>query len=286
MADQVWQGSTNDWDTAGNWDNGPVLDSEDVFITGGSNQSIAGITLGAAGDALGVVSVHEDYTGDIGSTGDPVICVSGSLLYASRTGRLYWSSSGTMSSVTLRQSSGRSDAVYLDGGTITVLRIQNASGGVILASGLTCTLLEMTNSPNCVVTVQSGVTLTTARVDGGGIIDTSSAITTVHMSGPNSKLIRQAASQITTLNMYGGTGSCVVEDTASGTVPTLYATGPGALFDGRKNKNPAVVIGGTAGTVSNRARITLDNSMNSYTATLASDGTAVISGGSNVAIVL
>lgn len=283
MATPIWIGTTSTWTTAANWSPATApLDADSVYFTGAVTQSVDGLALGAGADDFALLSVHEDWAADIGSSGTPV--TAGSItkfIYSARSGRCYLNTdtAKTMTQAIVRASSGRSDALRLGGaGTITNLRINNSSGGITL-TGIACTTVEMTNSPNCVLTIEGSVTgLTTISILGGGTIDNSAVVTTgtgtVKIVG--GRYIRRSVGTIDQLDMYGYGVTSIVEDYGSGAITAGTISGPGAMYDGRRNRNLAVSV---SASVYDRARLECDNGLSAYTLVITTDGNALIDAG-------
>lgn len=282
----IWVGTTATWTTAANWSPAAApVDTESPTFTGAVTQNIDGLTLGAGADDFQEVWVHEDMAHDIGSSGTPVTAgnVTSKMQYSSRAGRMYWNTANakTLALCTYKASSGRPDALRLGGaGTVTTLRIHNASGGLTL-TGVACTTIEMTNSPNATLTIESSVTgLEFIRILGGGTIDNSAVVTTNTgtVTINNGRYIRRGTGTIDRLEMYGSGGvNSIIEDYASGAISGGIMSGKGARIDGTGNRSTGAIT--VALSAFDGAKILADNGFANYALTVTTDGTATIDAG-------
>lgn len=288
MADREWQGVTSTWTTASNWSGATApVDTDSVFFTGASNQSVDGLTLGAGANDFVDWTVHELYSGLIGTSGAPIVCgTQTKIMFGSRSGRLHVDS-GANAITTFKYVAQNSNslAVQLDG-TVTTLKIENASGGIRIVGGAALTTVEMTNSPGCMLTIEASVTaLDLITLSGGGTIDCSSLID----AGANSRVIINGGhfihriGVINRLEMYGEAHPSIFEHLAAAEVQAGFLSGPGVTFEGRQNRS--VTVAASVFTAKNRARVYVDNGMDSYAAsTITTDGTAQIDGGTGVVV--
>lgn len=267
MANKEWQGTTADWNTAGNWSGASVpVDGDDVFFTGASSQSVDGLTLGVAGDALASINVHADYTGSIGSAATPVVAASCTTVRMdAKTGQLFLDG-GTVTSWHLT-AQGRSDFCQIDG-TIAALYVSGASGSAKVVTGCDLDAIYQDSAANFVLTLESGLVSLDTIIQMSGHIKNSSDVDpggsgVVRVHGG---LYEQLGSgDLEDVYVHSG---AVLKHKSSAGLANLWVFN-GGRFDGRENDNPPTITLDQVN-VFGGGSVLLRNGLNSYSVTASS----------------
>ncbi len=273
MADREWVGTTADWNTAANWLPAAVpLDGENVFFTGAVQQSVDGVALAGAGDALGDINIHEAYRGNIGTPGSKVTGVScDNLRFAGRGGKINFSFSTGITNLVLQASRGITDFGEI-AGVITNLIAQGCSGSFTITAGAALTNVDIHNSPQFTLNIGASVTtLGDFRVTSGRVVNESSvAVAGGSLFVFGNAIFEHKTGTITMVELANG-GTLI--HTSAGTVIDVILY-PGGLFDGRQNAELAIAI--TTATL-HGGTLALGTGLNNYTvSTLAKFGGSYI----------
>lgn len=266
MAEKIWAGADGNWNLGSNWS--PVatvpVDADSVHFTGLSQQSVtSGLTLAAAGDVLAELNVHEDYTGSIGSSGSKLIVDACTVVrFNARGGKLFIDTDGGgITDIIVATAQGVSDMLEIDG-TITNLQIVGAVGGVTITAGAALTNVDMHGSPNCVLTIGTGVTAMALVRMSSGLLDNSSTIAagTGVLTMTGGRCIHRVG-VIDELNLYA---PAIFDDRSAEDITVLNGFGK-ATYDFRKSTATAKTIGTPIGY--DGFRFLTRNAMNSLTLT-------------------
>ena len=153
---------------------GGTQTANDDELTIQGTVSIAGATTTRTLDSL---TVHRDYSGDVGSSGNHLIFVDiEQVRLQSVLGRMYLTGSTTRANVYIHIPTGRSDSVTL-GGVLPLIYIVNTNCGITINSSADVGDIIISNSPGLRLTINTSVTIDNISSDAGFIF-TNSAITT------------------------------------------------------------------------------------------------------------
>lgn len=243
MTSVIWSASTGDWNTAANWSPAAVpIDGDSVYFTGSNVTSVtSGLTLAAAGDSLVELNVGADYTGSIGTSGGKLIAGVGitTIRMAARGGKLFVNPAACTTCI-LEAAGGITD-FFETAGTVTTIRCVGCAGSWAITNGSAITNIEMVSSPNCTCTIGTGVTaLNSIRLAGGGRIVNNSAVS----AGTAPRILVEGAEyqhEVGAVTKFEIGQGGLVKYNGSSTITDLILL-PGAVFDGRANRNTAVTI--------------------------------------------
>lgn len=219
MADVIWTGATDgDYGTATNWSTGSVPGAGDnVFFTSDYNVSV---TAGLNQSATTIANFTVDgYTGKIGSkSGYLQIALSG-VVNVRGLDQIYLNigSSNVDVTVTGSASTTGTPGLMLLGSNIDNLNITAGSVGLAYNPGETATAATL-KILGGEIEVGTGVTITSANIQGGGLT-TDSSLTTLTIYSGTAVLNNSAA--VTTVNSNGGS----ITYNSSGTIGTLNLSG-------------------------------------------------------------
>jgi len=257
MANTIWTGaSSTNFGTAGNWTNGvPTSANPGIFGSANVGNCTTGMDQGAL-DIAGLI-VHSGYTGQIGSSGDP-LKLSTNLLWYEGAGGLYFASDANgianktdevfikaaHANVPVEIDSNSADAGQVDNihivrGNVTLAAnitgidrmtvgyVNNLLGDArvtLAASSTALTLLNMTGGQ-----VQSDVPITNAVVDGG-VLDhqEGQGITNAYVNA-NGRLLYGSTSTMSFAEIGGGGLIDLTQDGGAKTITTCVLTGNGRL---------------------------------------------------------
>lgn len=288
MPDKTWVSIDGNWQTAASWNpSGVPIAADSIHFTGAS---IVDVTTGPASAlAYTEINVHEDYPGTIMSSGSKLAVANlTTLRFNSRGGRLYLQvvTGATLTDVFYETAKGVSDALELDAagtGIISNLNIDGATGGVtVTANANSLVNVEQHGSPNAILTIGAGVGGLARIRQTSGLIINNAVITAGAGAGQGSDgrvivaggTFRQqytgaTSPDIDQLWIFGHDRPAIFEDRVSGTdnvaITQVYATGPGAMFDGRLCKRTTRTITNSEGR--DRARVLFRNALDSYVLT-------------------
>ena len=233
MATQIWQGSTGDWDTGGNWSGAAKPGNNDTVIFPASNEQA--VTTGHTDENAidpDLIHIQEGYDSDIGGSGSELY-ISGDLIRHEGGGAL-WLKAGdnAVDEIVINTqpaAAGATNATLIGTGTtdyskIVVLRGRVTLGANMAEAGAGMTLIvgKRNNvTGDAIVTAGSGTTYLVVR-QYGGTLTNESAITTLEMTNG---VLSQDTATITTVNMTGG----VLNYLFGGTIATVNLYG--GLFD-------------------------------------------------------
>lgn len=220
MATKIWKTTANgDWGTTGNWTGGTPTTGDDVYIPAGTPAITAGLNQSAV--SLGAVYFQAGYTNAVASSAAYLQLTCTAFSFAG-TGQAYIDLGGsTIGPIVTASANGTTGVagLYLKGSALTTLY---ASGGNIALAGLageTSTVATVRISqPGTVVTLGSGVSLTTNQVSGGTLY-CNCAFTTSKVYGGTFWHLGTGAG--TTITITGGFSYPI----SSGTIGTYNANG-------------------------------------------------------------
>ena len=227
MATRVWTGAVDStWNTAGNWDTGVPVSTDDVYIVSGS-VDITGYDANAV--TLGKLVVGNQYTGSIGSSGTKLQISATNFDYSGTGAGAYFE--GTYTTLTVQDTGTNSTALnlYGDSDTITTLRVLGGSGTIVIDSSCSFAsgAIEQIGADGVTLSIADSTTLTGATLTmDSGIVEMNQAVPTVTVFGGELKATLDGGT-VTTLNQYGGkvrwkpTAACTL------TTLTIYS----GLFD-------------------------------------------------------
>lgn len=274
MPDKIWQGTTGDINTAGNWSGAAVpVDGDTLHFTGDSVVDVDGSTVPVGFDAIAGLFVHPDYTGSIATTGSKLIFATIDIIrFESQGGKAFLETSGGASAVDdifINTPSGLAD-MFEYNGHVDRAQIVGTTGSLTFTSTANGPVeIDLIDSPNCTLTTGANITtIYRIRQNSGRIV--SNALITATKSSQNAALLQTGgifqhkAGAITDVFLAG---SAVMEYTSSGTITDFFGMGPGALFDGRKNRSTVVTLTNT--TVYPGCTMLLRNTLDSFVLTNA-----------------
>lgn len=227
MADVVlWTGATsNNFNVASNWTPAKVpVTTDSLVFAHTSNSCTAGMSTSAL-FTFPRVEVHPTFTGDLGSSGDPLQFATCTDLYYQGTGtNFYFGASGNSTTRAHIDSTGGSETSCVLHGTISRLTINR--GKVTITSGATLNSAIHVGQAGAAANDSTKLTITTATTTSAvlnvhsGIVNTSSSFADVNIDG--GELTLAGASAITAkLAIFGG----VVWWDSTGTITLLEAKG-------------------------------------------------------------
>ena len=242
MATKTWVGTTNStWTTATNWEGGVIPEAgDDVYIVSGS-VSIDGID--QATIALGSLTVGQQYTGSIGTSGAKLQIDATNFDYSGVGESAYFE--GTYTTLTVQNTSTADTALNLSGSsdTITTLRILGGRGTINIASDCNITTtIEQIGADGVTTNIADSTTIggSCALTMDSGKLELNQAVPTITVFGGELEAVLDTGT-VTTLNQYGGrirwnpSASCTI------TTLTVYS----GLFDSRDSTAPAFTVTNT-----------------------------------------
>ncbi len=186
MAIPVWigtdPGNVGDWGTAANWSTASVpVDSDTVQFNAGSTDVTSGLDQNAIG--LTLLMISQDYTGNIGSSGSPLIIGSAKTRYDGG-GDLFLSSTATDAQTDVDITNTRRKTVELTSAAAGFTNTSIKNGPVTFVSGTFTTVFVEDVPGNLPIIDADTATITTLRLFSGQFSNTGAAtVTNLHLSG-------------------------------------------------------------------------------------------------------
>jgi len=239
MATRTWSGAVDgDWSDLNNWVEAAVpVSTDNVYIVSGS-VDIDGIDVNAV--ALASLTVGQQYTGSIGSSGTKLQISATNFDYSGQGTSMYIE--GTFTTVTVQNTSTDENALnlYGDSDTIATLRILGGRGSInIAASCNITTVIEQIGADGVTTNIADSTTIggSCALTMDSGKMELNQAVPTITVFGGDLEAALDTGT-VTTLNQYGG--KIRWNPSASCTITTL--TVYGGLFDSSDSTAPEFTI--------------------------------------------
>jgi hypothetical protein len=223
MAINYYQGTTGTWLDA-DWSDNIPIDADQCYFVQKAHINVAGTD--QSGIKVALFRTNEDWTGSLGSSGDPII-IDATLVEHFGTGTLYYKSDDAGSTEytdwVFINSPNQELAAHLDGEKID--RITVIQGKVTVAGTLGTvaapTLIEVGWNENPAsdanVTVNSLDASTGVLRMAGGRVTTGTAIPRCDIAG--GRLVHNNVGAITELNLFGEGARC--EYNSESTLPVV-----------------------------------------------------------------
>lgn len=257
MAVRTWTGAAGDgdWNNNANWDSAKPAAGDDAIFSSGSSSVTTGLDQSAV-DAASIF-IGRGYTGNIGSSGNPVnIGIQTKLEIDGGGNEIHFGTGGTYNweKVVISYPGVNGNGNVSLTATQGAVFITIARGQVSYTAGTTTLLVlqHAASGGNPVLSI-SGGTLTTFEQLAGTSYLSAGTVTTHRMAGGNSKII---GGTYTNCYQYGGN----VTWNNSGTLTLLH--GFGGFFDASRVQIARTIttLNGYAGfTFSKNPRVTVTN---------------------------
>jgi len=264
MASLKWvgtdAGNEGDWGVAANFVPAQVpVSGDDVSLTSGSQSVTAGLDQNLVD--LNSLVIGPEYTGNVGTSGSPLIIGSGKTVIDSG-GNVYLSSTATLTQdqIDVRNSKNKLVELTSAAGGVAALSVKN--GPCVLKSGTFTTVIGSFTARGMPVISAETATVTTAHVNAGHYSHSGAATTTnLHVRGNGIATI--ATGTLTNATTHSDNARCVWETTATLSSLIVYA----GEFDASGDPLAKTI---TAAEVHGTGRINLDNGADNITVTTAS----------------
>ncbi len=253
MTTRVWTGAADatTFATAGNWSPSGAPSNGDTLIYRDTNHTITGAATGLSSITL---QVTPGFTGQLGSSTTYLDLDCTLVEYAS--GGFQSFLTGTWTDLRLTGGSSSNSFLDLKGSadtTITNITSSRLNGTLIINSSAAVTNITMTGSNNGVIDIKSGVSGLTKITASSGHVKLASNCTTVDVLG--GQLTTSDSAAITTMEVDGGG---TVEHNTSGTLTTLELYE--GTFNTRQNESTSYTV--TNATVYTSGRLFIDSPIN------------------------
>lgn len=279
MAQRVWTGVDGNFQTTTNWNpNGTLTNGDILHFTGASQQDV---TLGLSNGSLNVdINVHDDYTGTIAASGGKLILGNSTFRMNGRGSKAYIDITGTAVAY-ITSAHAVADFFELDCTAAGLLYVVGCSGSLSVTAGASLGRVYLEDSPNCTLTIPSGVTDLYDVYCGSGHLMLSSSVEDDSVNtitprtmvvGPGQITIDGAAAFNDSQGGYVrvGRGGKIIHK-ASGTIAELWVH-PLGTFDGRRNRNGTADVTITQAYVFPKSNLLLNNGLDTYAASVTPIG--------------